>query len=218
MPHLQIPIVECGEPLVDVRAEGGLLYGPPPETPETAPDYCWVRRTVHEKLLAVQRTLPAGLSLRLYEGLRSAEVQRKLFEEEKARVILAHPGYTPRQVHLEASLLISPPEHFDGTPNIPPHSTGGAVDVEIVDASGQVIEFGMEAKDWVRVDAAYCETRHEDLSDEARRNREMLCELMEAQGFANYAREWWHYSYGDRYWAWLQGEPRAIYGPVKRPG
>ena len=40
---------------------------------------------------------------------------------------------------------------------------------------------------------------------------------MQAQGFANYVREWWHYSYGDRYWAWMNGQPRAIYGPVPRP-
>ena len=217
MSHLEIPIEECGEPLVDVRKEGGLLYGPPPETPETAPDYCWIRRTVYEKLLAVQATLPAGLNLRLYEGLRSADVQHQLFEEEKARVALAHPDFSEPQVHLEASHLISPPLLLDGTPNIPPHSTGAAVDIEIVDASGRVIDFGMEAKDWVGVDAEFCATRYEGISDAAKANRLMLCELMEAQGFVNYVREWWHYSYGDRYWAWRSGKPKAIYGPVKRP-
>ncbi|HVZ46678.1 MAG TPA: M15 family metallopeptidase [Ramlibacter sp.] len=217
MSHNQIPVEDCGEPLVDVAVEGGLLIGPPPETPLTEPDYRWVRRTVYEKLLRVQENLPRGLSLRLYEGLRSAAVQHRLFEEEKARVAIAHPRFTPRQVHLEASLLIAPPVHFDGTPNIPPHSTGGAVDVEIVDESGSVIEFGMEAKDWVRVDARFCETRHEDLTPEARANRLMLCERMEAEGFVNYVREWWHYSYGDRYWAWMSGAPKAIYGPVSRP-
>lgn len=213
----QIPVIECGEPLVDVRAERGLIVGPPPETPETAPDYTWVRRSVYEKLLRAQRRLPPGLKLRLYEGLRSARVQRQLFEEEKARVAAAHPGLSAREVHERATILISPPEHFDGTPNLPPHSTGAAVDVEVVDESGRVIDFGMEAKDWVHVASEFCETRHEAVSPAARSNRLMLCELMQAEGFVNYDREWWHYSFGDRYWAMKTGAPHAIYGRMQRP-
>lgn len=217
MSHTSVPIVDCGEPLVDIREQGGLLWGPPPESPETAPDYCWVRRGVYERLLRVQQGLPAGLFLRLYEGLRSARVQHMLFEQEKKRVAAAHPALAPREVHERATILIAPPVHFDGTPNIPPHSTGGAIDVELVDAGGRVIDFGMEAKDWVRVPSEFCETRHPNVHAAARRNRELLCEAMQAQGFANYVREWWHYSYGDRYWAWVTGAPEAIYGPVERP-
>ncbi len=26
--------------------------------------------------------------------------------------------------------------------------------------------------------------------------------------------EWWHWSYGDRYWALVTGAPAALYGPV----
>jgi hypothetical protein len=37
-------------------------------------------------------------------------------------------------------------------------------------------------------------------------------------GFVNYPTEWWHWSYGDRYWALATGAPAACYGPVNRPG
>lgn len=214
MSHTLIPIEECGEPLVDVREAGGLLVGPPPETPETEPDYRRVRKGVYERLLRVQKRLRAGLFLRLYEGLRSLRIQAQLFEEEKLRIAERHPQLGAREVHEQATILISPPVHFDGAPNIPPHSTGGAVDVEIVDAQGRVIDFGMEAKDWVRVPAEFCETRHRGVSRAAWDNRHMLCGLMEAEGFVNYEREWWHYSYGDRYWAWITGSPVAVYGPI----
>ncbi|MBC5765869.1 M15 family metallopeptidase [Ramlibacter albus] len=217
MTHQDIPVAECGEPLVDIAREGGILYGPPPERPETEPDYRWVRRSVYDKLLRVQASLPAGLRLRLYEGLRSLPIQAWLFDEEKRRVAETHPHLTPEQVHERATILVAPPMQNDGKPNIPPHSTGGAVDVEIVDANGRVIDFGMEVKDWVDVASEYCETRHAHLTPEARANRLLLCEAMEREGFANYVREWWHYSYGDRYWAFRRGEPRAIYGPVERP-
>ena len=215
--HQHIPIVDCGEPLVDLRLEGGLRWGPPPERPETEPDYCWVRQGVYQRLLRVQAALPRGLYLRLYEGYRSLEIQRWLFDEEKRRVAAAEPRLSPREVHERATILVAPPAHWDGTPNIPPHSTGAAIDIEIVDEAGRVIDFGMEVKDWTRVPAAFCETRHAALAPEAQANRLLLAGAMQAQGFVNYAREWWHYSYGDRYWAWLSGKPQAIYGPVQRP-
>ena len=33
-------------------------------------------------------------------------------------------------------------------------------------------------------------------------------------GMVNYPTEWWHWSYGDRYWALITGAPRTRYGPV----
>lgn len=207
-----VPVRECGEPLVDIRTAGGLLYGPPPECPDTAPDYCLLRREVYRKLLRVQRSLPPGLSLRLYEGLRSLKVQAMLFDEEKARVRARHPQLSDEQVHIEATLLVSPVMHPDGTPNLPPHSTGGALDIEIVDAAGKVIDFGMEVKDWINVAPEYCATAHPSLSPAATANRRLLAQAMEREGFANYVNEWWHYSYGDRYWASRTGQAYAIYG------
>ena len=45
-------------------------------------------------------------------------------------------------------------------------------------------------------------------------NRALLIELMSAAGFVNYGTEWWHWSYGDRYWAYNRGEPAARYASV----
>jgi D-alanyl-D-alanine dipeptidase len=41
-----------------------------------------------------------------------------------------------------------------------------------------------------------------------------LIDAMRAAGFVNYPTEWWHWSYGDRYWAYLLGKPAAIFGAV----
>ena len=37
---------------------------------------------------------------------------------------------------------------------------------------------------------------------------------MTATGFVNYPSEWWHWSYGDRYWAFIAGPSHARYGPT----
>ena len=47
----------------------------------------------------------------------------------------------------------------------------------------------------------------------ARRHRDILASAMDAAGFINYPAEWWHWSYGDRYWAFQTGHGTALYGP-----
>ncbi len=40
--------------------------------------------------------------------------------------------------------------------------------------------------------------------------------VLGAAGLVNYPTEWWHWSYGDRYWAMATGAPGAIYGSAHR--
>lgn len=209
---LAVPIRECGEKLVDVRRNGGIVFGPVPECPQTEPYYTLIRESVFKKLLEAQSYLPQGLKLRLYEGLRSLDVQQLLFSQELERVNIRSSGLEPKAAFLETMKLVSPVENLDGTKNTPPHSTGGAVDVEIIDASGKVLDFGMEIKDWSAVDPDICITSHPGISDSACRNRELLVNAMLRAGFVNYFGEWWHFSYGDRYWAYQTKTAAAIYG------
>jgi D-alanyl-D-alanine dipeptidase len=34
----------------------------------------------------------------------------------------------------------------------------------------------------------------------------------------NYPTEWWHWSFGDRYWAYVTGTGRSHYGPALLTG
>lgn len=212
MKPTDIPIRECGEPLLDIRRAGGIQFGPPPECPETEADYCLLRREVYRKLLRVQDSLPSPYRLRLYEGLRSHKVQSLLFDQEMQRVRARSPQLSPEAAHAEAALLVSPVVHWDGTVNIPPHSTGGAVDVEIVDDHGKVLDYGMEIREWSAVDPKLCAPFCPSLTEAARHNRNQLAQLMECEDFAVYEHEWWHFSYGDQYWAYSKGHSFARYG------
>jgi D-ala-D-ala dipeptidase len=40
----------------------------------------------------------------------------------------------------------------------------------------------------------------------------VLGEALSAAGLVNHPTEWWHWSYGDRYWALETGAPAALYG------
>ncbi|MEV6266614.1 M15 family metallopeptidase [Kribbella sp. NPDC051936] len=53
-----------------------------------------------------------------------------------------------------------------------------------------------------------------DISREARTNRSLLADVLTASGLVNYSSEWWHWSFGDRYWAFVEDRPNALYGPA----
>jgi len=55
------------------------------------------------------------------------------------------------------------------------------------------------------------------ISPEARDNRDVLGAAMASAGFVNYATEWWHWSYGDRYRAFRTGSRFARYGMSHGP-
>lgn len=42
----------------------------------------------------------------------------------------------------------------------------------------------------------------------------VMAKALEEVGLVNYPTEWWHWSYGDRYWAMATGATAAIYGPL----
>ena len=44
-----------------------------------------------------------------------------------------------------------------------------------------------------------------------------LVRALRHAGLVNYPTEWWHWSYGERYWAFATGAEHARYGPVAGP-
>ncbi|WP_035478745.1 M15 family metallopeptidase [Aliagarivorans marinus] len=204
------PIAECGEGLVSVH--GLIELGPPPESPSSKPYYHLVRQGVLHRLLQAQLSLPQGLRLRLYEGYRSPKLQQQLFQNRLNQVMSEAGDISFADAYRIAARLVAPTQSIDGESLTPPHCSGGAVDVEIIDEVGQVLDFGMEIKQWSEVPPSLCETQATGLSATAQHNRAMLCSVMSKVGFVNYHREWWHFSYGDQYWALLAGYSYAVYG------
>jgi D-alanyl-D-alanine dipeptidase len=209
---LAIPIKECHEPLVDLRSQEILAFGPPPECEATKECYTKLRKTVYEKLCAAQAKLPSGWKFRIYEGYRSLAVQQLLFDWVSEKIDRDHPELSPSERFKKITELVSPLKDLKGNKNIPVHNTGAAVDLEIIDAHGNLIDMGMAVKDWITVEPSRCYFHAEQISSVAVMNRNMLKQVMNEQGFVGYPFEWWHFSYGDRYWALMTGKKVAIYG------
>ncbi|MEI5103753.1 M15 family metallopeptidase [Streptomyces sp. PmtG] len=199
-----IPVEECGEPLVDVRASGRLRVDQRLRDPADA--FAYLREGVHERLLKADALLPSGVRLLYVEGFRPLSLQRAYFEEYAGQLRAANADWTPERVHAAASRYVSPPE-------IAPHSAGAAVDLTLADTEGNELDLGTRMNADPEESDGACYTHAPSISSLARANRELLASVLTAAGLVNYPTEWWHWSYGDRYWALATGEPAALYGP-----
>lgn len=212
---IAIPILENNEPLVDLRNQTVIAYGPSPEIPNNT-DYTKMRRTVYEKLVQALSLLPKGIKLCVYEGYRSLSLQRLLFDNRFSKVRDLHPNWSKDQVFDETTKLVSSVKNKDGSQNIPPHSTGAAIDVYLIDEAGHPVDMGIQVKDWMDdEDGSLSQTDLRTISAEARHYRDIMNEALLAVSFINYPTEYWHWSYGDRYWAHQAGYKYAIYGSVE---
>jgi D-alanyl-D-alanine dipeptidase len=212
---IAIPIVENHEPFVDLKNQTIIAYGPSPEIPNNT-DYTKMRKTVYDKLVQAQTLLPKGLKLCVYEGYRSLELQRMLFNNRFTKVQALHPSWLQDQIFEETCKLVSPVINKDGSQNIPPHSTGAALDVYLIDEMGQPMDMGIQVKDWMEdADGSLSQTDSHCISAEAQQHRNIMGHALSTVGFINYPTEYWHWSYGDRYWAHRTEHQQAIYGSVK---
>ena len=209
---LAIPIHDNGDTWVDLTKQNALVYGPSPEVLNNQ-DYTYLRKTVYDKLIEAQGKLPKGLRFCLYEGYRSLALQKMIFDKQFNNVTKRHPEWSAQQLFIETTKLVSPVVNPDHSHNIPPHSTGSAIDVYLINDEEKPIDMGIHPKDWMQdADGILSLSASEHISAVAKRNRQIMSDALSAVGFVNYPTEYWHWSYGDRYWAYIKRQPHAIYG------
>ncbi|MEU6990249.1 M15 family metallopeptidase [Streptomyces sp. NPDC046465] len=202
---VDIPVHDCGEPLIDLRHLPFVDVDDRLADPAGA--YAQLREGVAWRLARAARLLPEGLRLLITEGYRPIDLQIKYFEEYVAELRRAHPDWTGNHLHRQASRSLSPPE-------VAPHVAGAAVDVTLRTASGTELDLGTPVNAGPEESGGDCYTDADDISSTARRNRRTLTAALATVGLVNYPTEWWHWSYGDRYWALTTNSPRAHYDAV----
>lgn len=189
-----VPVVECGEPLV--RLPRGL-----------SPAGAVVRASLADRLMAADIRLPAGIRLRVVEGHRPVEQQRAIIASYAATLRALHPGVDSVELERLTSRFVSPVD-------VAPHVAGAAVDLTLVDVCGEELDMGTAIDATPEESDGRCWTAADGIGSDARAHRALLAEVLGAQGLVNYPTEWWHWSFGDRYWAIVTGAQHAVYGPV----
>jgi D-alanyl-D-alanine dipeptidase len=191
-----VPIMDTGEPLV--RLDHAL-------SPTREP----VRAGLAERLRAAHLSLPPGIGLRVVEGHRSVADQRAVIAAYSAAVCADRPGVSGRDLDVLTSRFVAPLE-------VAPHVAGAAVDLTLVDACGEELDLGTKIDATPEQSDGRCYFAAAGIGADARAHRELLDRVLGGVGLVNYPTEWWHWSYGDRYWALVTGADAALYGPVDR--
>ncbi len=200
-----ISVVECGEPLQDVREQPALRLDPRKADEDDA--YAKLRAGVLDRLRVAQAALPDGLHLLIVEGYRPMALQRAYFAEYIAELQELHPDRSADDVAGLASRYIAPPE-------VAPHPAGAAVDLTLCTTEGAELDLGTAVNASPEVSSGGCYSASPNVVGTARANRDLLAGVLTASGLVNYPTEWWHWSYGDRYWAHATGASHARYAAV----
>jgi zinc D-Ala-D-Ala dipeptidase len=197
-----IPVEESGEQLVDVR--GRLRTDERLADPEGA--FAHLRLGLLTRLEEAQEQLPGGYRLLVVEGYRPPAAQKEIFDGYSTELRALYPEMSPAELLAAASRYVSPVE-------IAPHTAGAAVDLTLSTDDGTELDMGTPINATPEQSGGACYTDAPGLSPEARHHRKLLGVALDTVGLVNYPTEWWHWSYGDRYWAMTTGAASALYGP-----
>nr|WP_017305966.1 M15 family metallopeptidase [Spirulina subsalsa] len=230
-PYQQIPIVECHEPLAPIPREVFVL---PPIHPYAAlgADYqgrspYFLRQGVIQALEQAQQALQGEhpqWKILIFDAFRPISVQQFMVDYS-FQTLLQQRGLTEAQLSEGEKQdlwqvvyeLWALPSSDPATP--PPHSTGAALDITLVDAQGNVVDMGSEIDELsARSHPDYYASAQTPPEQTYHQHRQLLHRIMTQAGFRRHPREWWHFSLGDQLWAWLGKQDDPGFDAIARYG
>ena len=208
----QITILESGEPLIEIgRVVPGISIRMSNARLKFAGDnVLYARETVCRMLIKAAKILSYKYNLVIFDAYRPLAYQRMRYDQIYESYKALSSKISDDEIKEKVDLVVSTPSE---NPNMPPaHSTGGAVDLSIVDTNGYLIDMGSEYGIYNQEQNRNHSTNSVLITSKQRENRIRLITAMVEAGFCNYPLEWWHFMYGDREYAAYEGLKTAIYG------
>jgi zinc D-Ala-D-Ala dipeptidase len=228
-PYQSITILECHEPLVSIDLALFAVETPPPYE-KLGADYggrspYYVRKSILQKLLAAQTRLQQDYphwQIKIFDAYRPVEVQQFMVDYTFNAVL--------RERHLQLEILTETERQkiwaevytMWAVPSLdvampPPHSTGAAIDLTLVDEEGNTVDMGGEIDELSkRSHPNYYANSRDEQAQIYHARREILNKIMSAWDFCRHPHEWWHFSYGDQLWAWLKNQENSDSGRIDR--
>ena len=193
----------------DTKIEVSMQY--PILKMKNAESHCYVRCEMYDCLKQATKLLPDGYKFKILDAWRPFALQKELYDVYTDKIIkMFHLQECNEQQRNDIiKKFVSPPVENCFIP--PVHTTGGAIDLTLIDQDGKELSMGTGFDEFT--DRTYTDYYEGTNETEVRNNRRLLFHIMTSSGFTNLPSEWWHYDYGDRYWAYYTKQP-AIYSGV----
>lgn len=175
---------------------------------------CYVREGVARLLVEAAKLLPKGHNFIVYDGWRPFSVQSSLYNEYTRKITNQYPSLSALEISNLVKTFVSKPSLNEKSPA--PHFTGGSVDITI-GIGNQPLNMGTLFDDFSnKSKTRYYEELiiHTKEEKEALENRRLLFHTLVSVGFSSYTEEWWHFDYGNQWWASAYKKETAIYGLI----
>jgi D-alanyl-D-alanine dipeptidase len=221
--YQKIPIVECGEPLLPIPLEYFVLENPPPYQ-QLGANYhgkspYFLRQGVIDALLVASsnlNSLQPGWKIKIFDAYRPLEVQQFMVDYTfnsicKERSLNFHQlsARERENIYQEVYKFWAIPSDNPKTP--PPHSTGAALDITLVNHQGTIVDMGGEIDELSeRSHPNYYANSQDQKGQEYHYWRELLNQVMTEANFQRHPGEWWHFCLGDQMWVWLSNPSNSV--------
>lgn len=230
-PYYQIPIQDCGEPLIPIPLDNFSVEQPHPyvklgaEYGAKSP-YC-LRQGVIAALLEAQFLIEKRhpqWKIRIYDAYRPVGVQQYMVNYSYNSLVKNLELQEEQLSAQQRQDLWNRVYRIWAAPSLdqkmpPPHSTGGAVDVTIVNQQGVKLDMGGEIDELSeRSHPDYYLSDQDGDNQQYHFNRQLLNRAMTNAGFYQHPGEWWHFSLGDQMWAWQHNQNNPTAQAIARYG
>jgi len=201
-----IKMKECHEPLVDIKKlcpDLKIDIGPRRTKKEQK---AYFRKTVAQMIYRAKKALPKGMTFIIGDAWRPQYVQEEIMQGFIQRFSKKYPHWSKDRILQEVNKFVAPSDgkYASG------HMTGGAVDLRLL-RNGRKVPM-KNSKLTYQENAKSFQPK---LPKYIQRNRKLLFSVLKKAGLSNSPREYWHWSYGDIWWAKRTKKKVAIYGVVK---
>ncbi|MBE9046774.1 D-alanyl-D-alanine dipeptidase [Pleurocapsales cyanobacterium LEGE 10410] len=230
-PYHQIPIQDCGERLIAIPLDSFSVELPHPYV-KLGAEYGKIspyslRQGVVRALLEAQFILEKRhpqWKIQIYDAYRPVGVQQYMvnytFDSLRKSLNLQEQQLSAQQrqdLWSKVYQLWAAPSLDKKMP--PPHSTGAAIDVTIVDELENPLDMGGEIDELSeRSHPNYYFSDRDRPSQQYHFRRQLLNKVMTGAGFCRHPAEWWHFSLGDQMWAWLCNQNNPTKKVIARYG
>lgn len=205
-----VPVHDDHEPLVDLAGYPFTL-DPVYHRDGWAPSAdMFLRQGVADRLADIQQRWRGQYTFKIFDAHRPRTVQHAIYDGYERRLRQEHPNWDEERLGDETQRFVT---RATDPNRIPPHSTGGAVDLTLVDGTGRELEMGT-GFDHFGPEAAPDYFEAANRSRTVREHRRLLLRAMLAAGFTVDDTEWWHFDLGNQSWAVRCGASAAHYGEV----
>ncbi|NEQ50760.1 MAG: D-alanyl-D-alanine dipeptidase [Leptolyngbya sp. SIO3F4] len=213
-PYQRIPIEDCGESLIPIPLEKFSVVAPHPYAVLGAPygdrSPYYVREGVLTALSQAQAYLQMqkpGWRIQIFDAYRPIAVQQFMVDYTHEQLLKTWQREHPAEKLPQNDELLNQVYQFWAAPSYdiatpPPHSTGAAIDITLVDEQQQVVDMGSEIDE---ISERSYPNHFADKTDGQtfHHHRLILSAVMTMAGFRQHPNEWWHFSLGDQLWTWL---------------